>query len=190
MNRLDGVHSITVKDFDELDRLEELGELFDSPSSTPVRDGIRLRQRPLSRAFLSDSQVERKISDTSNPSDRPHSAKLAETRTFSEDEDIYSYERSREAKEVYYQRTPDIAVVETGEALNVPTCVVMARYRPVQQMSTVFPSADVKKVSLQEGADAFTGENVFWAELSSGANARCKAVLARKLGWKPSREGE
>jgi hypothetical protein len=30
IDRLDGVHSITVKDFDELDRLEELGGQFDS----------------------------------------------------------------------------------------------------------------------------------------------------------------
>jgi nucleoside-diphosphate-sugar epimerase len=31
------------------------------------------------------------------------------------------------------------------------------------------PSADVKKVSLQEGADAFAGGNAFRAELSFGA---------------------
>lgn len=33
----------------------------------------------------------------------------------------------------------------------------------------LFPSADVRKVSLQEGADAFAGGNTFRAELSFGA---------------------
>lgn len=44
----------------------------------------------------------------------------------SDDENVYEYEKLREAKEVYYQRTTDIAVVETGEKLGIPTFVVMA----------------------------------------------------------------
>jgi hypothetical protein len=74
------------------------------------------------------------ISGTSNLSDRPHLAKFIEARTFSDDEDIYTYEKSREA---YYQRTTDIAVVETGKALDMHRYGAnhfQARYRPVQQM--------------------------------------------------------
>ena len=197
------------------------------------------------------------ISGTSNLSDRPHSANFIEAHTFSDDEDIYSYEKSREAKEVYYQRTTDIAVVETGEALGVPTYIVMAPTifglgtGPFNKWSVQLPAiiadalqsqhvkvigdgqttwaqvhiedltdlfillvrrivdgehlpsgrqgiyfcetgehthlemaqrladaavqlglfswADVRKVSLQEGADAFAGGNAFRAELSFGA---------------------
>lgn len=58
-------------------------------------------------------------------SDRPHTAHYVETRTFSNEEDIYSYEKYRESFEKYEQRTTDVAVVETGEASNVKTYIVI-----------------------------------------------------------------
>ncbi|KAL2785967.1 NAD dependent epimerase/dehydratase family protein [Aspergillus keveii] len=277
-----GVQSILVKDFDELEKLEKLGEEFDiiihagagwhTASAKAFIRGLSVRRAAGKNAHYIQ------ISGTSNLSDRPHSANFIETRTFSDEEDIYSYEKSRETDEVYYQRTTDINVVETGEALLVPTSIVMAptifglgtgplnkwsvqlpaiianalERRQVKVLSEgqtvwthvhiedltdlfvllarkilgdenipsgrkgiyfcetgehthleiaqrladagadlgLFSSADVKSVRLQEAADAFAGGNMFRAELSFGANARSKAVLARKMGWKPSREGE
>ncbi|KAE8147055.1 NAD dependent epimerase/dehydratase family protein [Aspergillus avenaceus] len=41
-------------------------------------------------------------------------------------EDIYSFEKYRESREAYHQRTTDITVVETGEAVGVTTHIVMA----------------------------------------------------------------
>lgn len=66
------------------------------------------------------------ISVTSNLSDRPHTDGYTDTHQFNDEEDIYSYEKYRESREVYHQRTTDIAVIETGEALGVTTYVVMA----------------------------------------------------------------
>ncbi|KAL3443709.1 NAD dependent epimerase/dehydratase family protein [Aspergillus insuetus] len=276
-----GVQSVLVKDFDELDRLEKLGEEFDiiihaaagwhTASAKAFIRGLSVRRAAGKKAHYIQ------ISGTSNLSDRPHSANFIEARTFSDEEDIYSYEKAREADEVYYQRTTDITVVDTGEALQVPTSIVMAptifglgtgpfnkwsvqlpafiadalaskqvkvmgdgrtvwahvhiedltdlfvllvrktlegedipsgrkgiyfcetgehtHVEVAQRLADagaglgLFSSADVKSVGVQEAVDAFP-PNVFREELSFGANARCKAVLARKLGWKPSREGE
>lgn len=66
------------------------------------------------------------ISGTSNLSDRPHTQGYTETRTFSDEEDIYAYEKYRESFEVYPQRTTDITVIESGEEFGVSTYIVMA----------------------------------------------------------------
>lgn len=66
------------------------------------------------------------ISGTSNLSDRPHTDGYTDTHRFSDEEDIYSFEKYRESREAYHQRTTDITVVETGEAVGVTTYIVMA----------------------------------------------------------------
>lgn len=66
------------------------------------------------------------ISGTSNLTDRPHSVGYVETRTFSDEEDIYSYEKYRESFEVYPQRSNDIIVADAGDKLQVRTYVIMA----------------------------------------------------------------
>ncbi|KAE8138874.1 hypothetical protein BDV38DRAFT_291899 [Aspergillus pseudotamarii] len=278
INDLEGVHSILVQDFDELNRLEKLGEEFDiiihagagwhTESAKAFLRGLAVRRSTGQQAHYIQ------ISGTSNLSDRPHSSNFIETQIFSDEDDIYGYEKSREAKEAYYQRTTDIAVVETGESLGVATYVIMAptifgigtgpfnkwsvqlpaiiadalksqhvkvigngqtiwTHVHIEDLTDLFalllrkildgsdlPSgrrgiyfcetgehthlemaqrladagaklglfSNISKVSLQEAADAFAGGNAFRAELSFGANARCKAALARNLGWKPSRE--
>lgn len=45
---------------------------------------------------------------------------------FSDEDDIFSYEKCREEEESYYQRATDVAVVETEEALRIPTYIIMA----------------------------------------------------------------
>lgn len=47
-------------------------------------------------------------------------------RVFSDKDNIYSYQKEREAKQVYPQRTTDIAVVETGLATGVKTHIIMS----------------------------------------------------------------
>lgn len=66
------------------------------------------------------------ISGTSNLSDRPSTDGYTDTHRFSDAEDIYSFEKYRESREVYHQRTTDITVVETGEAVGVTTYIIMA----------------------------------------------------------------
>ncbi|TVY56105.1 Uncharacterized protein LCER1_G001958 [Lachnellula cervina] len=65
-------------------------------------------------------------SGTSNLGDQPISGKYLESRTFSDHENIYSYLKSREALQVYSQRTTDITVVETGLAAGVKTTIIMS----------------------------------------------------------------
>jgi nucleoside-diphosphate-sugar epimerase len=48
------------------------------------------------------------------------------SRVFSDEEDIYSYLKKREAVEIYAQRTTDIAVVETGKETGVKTHILMS----------------------------------------------------------------
>ncbi|TVY27824.1 Uncharacterized protein LHYA1_G003089 [Lachnellula hyalina] len=65
-------------------------------------------------------------SGTSNLGDQPISGKYLESRTFSDRENIYAYLKSREALQVYPQRTTDIIVVETGLAAGVKTTILMS----------------------------------------------------------------
>ncbi|KAL2858498.1 hypothetical protein BJY01DRAFT_230692 [Aspergillus pseudoustus] len=237
VDRLAGVHSVTVKAFDELDRLEELGEQFDSTLITYAVIIILIYQRcdsptnwdsynsrrcrmahGLAKAFVNGLSKRRaagkkghynQIFGTSNLSDRPHSANFVEMRTFSEDEDIYSYEKSREAKEH-----------------NVLTCIVMAPTifglgtGPFNKWSVQLPaiiadalqSQHVKvigggqtawsRVHIEDLTDLFVllvrrivNADVRNMSLLEGAGAlrdafRAELSFGANLGWKPSREGE
>ncbi|KAF9892997.1 hypothetical protein FE257_012408 [Aspergillus nanangensis] len=280
---LSDVVPIVIHDFDALDELQEIAQQFD----VIIHAGAGWHTAS-ARAFLRGLAVRRanggqtphyiQISGTSNLSDRPHSAAFIEDRIFSDKEDIYTYEKAREANEVYYQRTTDIAVVETGEDLNIPTYIIMAptifgvskgefnrfsvqlpaiiadalktrQVKVIGEGRTVwthvhvddiadlfvimlqhiangrempsgrrgiyfcesgehthremaqrladagvqldlFPSAEIKSVAVHEAAEAWAGGNSARVELSFGANSRCKAVLARELGWTPQNEGK
>ncbi|KAG8671910.1 hypothetical protein FPOAC2_05270 [Fusarium poae] len=64
-------------------------------------------------------------SGTSNFGNRPVSGKYLEgPRVFSDKEDIYAYEKFREEKEQYKQRTGDVIVFETGVELGVETYII------------------------------------------------------------------
>ncbi|OBT64207.1 hypothetical protein VE03_06898 [Pseudogymnoascus sp. 23342-1-I1] len=54
----------------------------------------------------------------------------------------------------------------------------------------VLKTNEVKSISLQEGADLWSGGEKQYAELGFGSNARSRAVLSRKLGWAPKRTKE
>lgn len=49
-----------------------------------------------------------------------------ETRIFSDTDDIYGYEKQREAVEPYSQRATDLVVIESGRALGVQTYIIMS----------------------------------------------------------------
>ena len=57
--------------------------------------------------------------------DRPITGK-SETHVFSDKENIYAYEKARNEKEPYGQRTTDLTVVETGLAVGVKTYIIMS----------------------------------------------------------------
>lgn len=48
-------------------------------------------------------------------------------------------------------------------------------------------SAEVKSVTLEEGAKALTGGNVLIVELGFSSNSRTRADIAERLGWKPQK---
>jgi nucleoside-diphosphate-sugar epimerase len=58
--------------------------------------------------------------------DQPITGKYLEDRIFSDKENIYTYEKSREALQIYSQRTSDIVVVETGLEAGVQTHIIMS----------------------------------------------------------------
>ncbi|GKZ67415.1 hypothetical protein AnigIFM50267_001803 [Aspergillus niger] len=66
------------------------------------------------------------ISGTLNLSDRPHTDEYTDTHLFTDEEDIYSFEKYRESRETHPPRATDIAVIETGEAVGVATYLIMA----------------------------------------------------------------
>ncbi|KAF5529019.1 NAD dependent epimerase dehydratase family [Fusarium mexicanum] len=63
-------------------------------------------------------------SGTSNFGDRPVSKTYSEKRVFSDKDDVYAYEKMREAVEPYHQRTADVSVFELGEELGVKTYII------------------------------------------------------------------
>jgi nucleoside-diphosphate-sugar epimerase len=63
---------------------------------------------------------------TSNLGDQPITGKYHESRIFSDNDNIYSYLKDREAKQVYAQRTTDLVAIDTGLAAKVPTTLLMS----------------------------------------------------------------
>ncbi|OGM47525.1 hypothetical protein ABOM_004260 [Aspergillus bombycis] len=126
-----GVTPELCSSFDELDKLENIGEQIDiiihagsgwhTPSAKALIKGQGTRrQKTGNRVHYIQ------ISGTSNLSDRPYTEGYIDNHVFSDEEDIFSYEKYRESREVYFQRTTDIAVVEDGEAFGVTTYIIMA----------------------------------------------------------------
>jgi nucleoside-diphosphate-sugar epimerase len=58
--------------------------------------------------------------------DQPITGKYHEDRIFSDKENIYAYEKAREARQAYPQQTSDIVTVETGLEVGVQTHIIMS----------------------------------------------------------------
>ncbi|OJJ32907.1 hypothetical protein ASPWEDRAFT_174337 [Aspergillus wentii DTO 134E9] len=278
-----GVTPLLFSSFDEREVLEKLGEEFDiiihagagwhTPSAKALITGQGAR-----RTRTNQPVHYIQMSGTSNLSDRPYSEGYIDPHVFSDEEDIFSFEKYRESREVYIQRTTDIAVVETSAALGVTTYIVMAptifglgtgpfnrysmqlpamiadalktgicsvvaegktvwshvhirdlaglhltllrnicanvtipsgrkgiyfcetgehSYREFAESLAhtghemgVFPTREVKRITVQEAADKWLYGSASSAELAFASNCRTKAALARKLGWTPLYGGE
>jgi len=63
---------------------------------------------------------------TSNISDKPITREYLEPRIFSDKDDLYTYLKGREAKEVYAQRTTDLVSIDTGLEHGVKTYLIMS----------------------------------------------------------------
>ncbi|PLB44273.1 NAD dependent epimerase/dehydratase family protein [Aspergillus steynii IBT 23096] len=186
-----GVSPVMFKSFDELERLEQVGEEYDiiihagagwhTASAKALITG-QGRRRQKSRTKVHYFQ----ISGTSNLSDRPHTAGYVNTNLFSDEEDIFSYEKYRESCEVYLQRTTDIAVVETGEAWDVTTYIVMAPTifglgsGPINRYSIQLPSLIAD--ALKDGGCSVveTGQTV-WSHVHIEDLSTLFVVLVQKI---------
>ncbi len=58
--------------------------------------------------------------------DQPITGKYIEEHVFSDEEDIYSYEKMRNEKQPYAQRQTDLSVIETGLKVGVKTYIIMS----------------------------------------------------------------
>lgn len=128
-----GVTPIFLKDIEDSDFLTKTAEDFDIvihstngfhvPSAVAIINGLGNRKDKTGATvhYIHNS-------GTSDIANQPFTGiHVDETpRVFSDKDDIYGYEKMREAKEAYVQRTVDIAVVETGLARGVTTYVLMS----------------------------------------------------------------
>ena len=133
---------------------------------------------------------------TSNLSDRLHSPGYVESHVFSDEEDIYSYEKYRESSEVYLQRTTDIAVVEHGEALGVRTYIVMAptifglRTGPFNRYSIQLPSMIASAIEHGEfGATSQSGTSPTYTKFAA-RHPYCRKVQHGRRGIYFSESGQ
>jgi nucleoside-diphosphate-sugar epimerase len=212
---------------------------------------------------------------TSNIGDKPITKEYHEARILSDKDDLYSYLKGREEREVYAQRTTDLAAIETGIKHDVKTYLIMSPLiyglgsglfnRHSVQIPNILRSAirrghvevvgagegawdqvhigdlaslyelllakvldgdkvpygkagiffsetgdftwrqlaeglaselflqgviepdQVRQLSLEKGAQVFSGGNVQRAELGFASNSRSRAELSRELGWRPTR---
>ncbi|OJJ76618.1 hypothetical protein ASPBRDRAFT_145701 [Aspergillus brasiliensis CBS 101740] len=128
-----GASPIIITSFNEIERLEKIAEDYDiiihagagwhTPSAQALITGQGTRK---SKIQTSHSIHYIQISGTINLSDRPYTDNYTDTHLFTDEEDIYSFEKYRESRETHPARTTDIAVIETGEAVGVNTYIIMA----------------------------------------------------------------
>ena len=114
-------------------------------------------------------------SGTSNLADHPITATASDVHIFSDKENIYAYENSREVAEPYAQRTTDIVVVNTGRKASVPTTILMSPtiYGPGSglfnqlsiQIPTMIRTAIAKGRAEVIGAGAGTWDEVHISDL-------------------------
>ncbi|CAF3489855.1 hypothetical protein FGSG_02815 [Fusarium graminearum PH-1] len=125
-----GVTPILFKDLDDTELLTATASTHDivvhaangyhTPSAKALLTGLSQREAKSGKSvhYIHNS-------GTSNFGNRPISGKyLEEPRVFSDKDDIYAYEKFREGKEQYKQRTADVVVFETGVELGVETYII------------------------------------------------------------------
>ncbi|KAI9710248.1 MAG: hypothetical protein M1820_002741 [Bogoriella megaspora] len=285
----DKVNPVLFKDLDDTDRIIEIASSHDLAINTT------LGYHPESAASVVHGLAKRKqttgrdvwvihTSGTSNLADTPLTHEYPESnakRVFDDSvDDVYSYEKARNASSPYAQRTAELGVVDAGLQTGVRTLVIMSPtiyglgtglfnrtsiqvpgyiagalaegqavvigdgagvwdHVHVEDLAVLYElcvrnvvekggsdlpygkkgiifsengvhswkelaqhvadvafdegkveSKEVKSVGLQEGAKVLAGGSEEIAELGLSSNSRTKGVIARKLGWKPTRGEE
>ncbi|CEI61260.1 hypothetical protein FVEN_g6016 [Fusarium venenatum] len=125
-----GVTPMVFKSLDDTELLTEAASTHDIvvhaangyhiPSAKALLAGLSQRKAKTGKSvhYIHNS-------GTSNFGNRPVSGKyIEEPRVFSDKDDIYAYEKFREEKEQYKQRTGDVVVFETGVELGVETYII------------------------------------------------------------------
>ncbi|GFZ52304.1 hypothetical protein JCM24511_10077 [Saitozyma sp. JCM 24511] len=203
---------------------------------------------PITFDNLSDSEplIEGASKHDIEPSsigDKPITKEYHEARILFDKDDLYSYLKGREEREVYAQRTTDLAAIETGIKHDVKTRghvevigagegawdqvhvvdlaslyeLLLAKVLDGDKvpygktgiffsetgdvtwgqlaqglaselfLQGVIKTGQVRRLSLEEGAQVFAGGNTQRAELGFASNSRSRAELSRELGWRPTR---
>ncbi|GAQ35172.1 NAD dependent epimerase/dehydratase family protein [Aspergillus niger] len=188
-----GVKPVMFSSFNETDRLEKIAEDFDviihagagwhTPSAKALITGQGTRKARMGKA-TAPHYIQ--ISGTSNLSDRPHTDNYTDTHLFTDAEDIYSYEKYRESRETYHQRTTDLTVCETGSALGVSTYIVMAPTifgqgtGPFNRYSIQLPAMIAD--ALKSGAVSVVGKgNTVWSHVHIQDLAGLFVVMLQKI---------
>ncbi|OJJ32259.1 hypothetical protein ASPWEDRAFT_186461 [Aspergillus wentii DTO 134E9] len=186
-----GVKPVMFSSFDETELLEKIAADFD----VIIHAGAGWHTRSAKALITGQSMRKTKttgsvhyiqISGTSNLSDRPHTDGYTDTHCFSDEEDIYSFEKYREFREVYHQRTTDTTVIETGEAVGVTTYIIMAPTiygqgtGPLNTYSIQLPA--IIADAIQSGAVSLVGKgDTIWSHVHVQDVAGLFITLLQKI---------
>ncbi|OGE56666.1 hypothetical protein PENARI_c003G08871 [Penicillium arizonense] len=143
-----GVQVIPFQSLDETDFIRKLSSDYDVIINTASAFHTESAKAMISGLGDRQSKTGQKThfihtSGTSSIGDHPISKTYIETNELHDDENIYEYQRTREANEAYKQRTTDLAVFNTGLETGVKTTIIMA--------PTIFGigTGPAKKLSIQ-----------------------------------------
>ncbi|KLU89199.1 hypothetical protein MAPG_08173 [Magnaporthiopsis poae ATCC 64411] len=126
-----GVNPIIFKGLDDVEALRRAASEHDAvihtASSQHDASAVALIQGLGDRKKATGKEVHFiHTGGTSALGDQAVSGRLVERRVFNDKtDDIFAYERQRQAKDVYDQRTTDLAILEAGEAAEVKTYIIM-----------------------------------------------------------------
>ncbi|KAH7155968.1 NAD dependent epimerase/dehydratase family protein [Dactylonectria macrodidyma] len=126
-----GIQTILFDDWEQNIRLETIAEGFDIVLHAGAGWHPGAARALITGQGRRRSETGREVhyfhlSGTTSLSDYPHTEGWVETRTFSDEEDVYSYLKRRESTKTYKVRETDILVVEEGKSNSVQTYIVMA----------------------------------------------------------------
>ncbi|KAF7175466.1 hypothetical protein CNMCM7691_008567 [Aspergillus felis] len=124
-----GVQPIVVPDYNNLETIREAargndivinaGFGFNPAFGKALVEGLAERKKATGK----DTYIIH-TSGITNIADLPLSGRFTETRIFSDKDDIYAYEEGRESRVPYPQRTTELTIINTADALNVKAYVV------------------------------------------------------------------
>lgn len=127
----DGITSIYFRGFEDVDTIKaaasehdiviNTASAFQSATARALILGLSLRKKETGNEVYYFHTT-----GTSSIGDKPLTKDYHETRTLTDNDDVYSYLKSREALEQYPQRTTDVVAIETGLEANVPTYLIMS----------------------------------------------------------------